>query len=65
MTRRQVLAQISKTLGSVPGWLERLPDTQLEHTWGHTAWFLTDSKLTAREKALVAFGAAAAGRCPY
>jgi len=27
--------------------------------------FLSDSKLTARDKALVAFGAAAAGRCQY
>jgi alkylhydroperoxidase/carboxymuconolactone decarboxylase family protein YurZ len=65
MARQQILDQITKTLGSVPGWLERLPDTQLEHVWGHTAWFLGDSKLTARDKALVAFGAAAATRCPY
>ncbi len=65
MARKAILDQITKTLGSVPGWLARLPDTQLEHVWGHTAWFLSDSKLTAREKALVAFGAAAAGRCPY
>ena len=65
MTRQKVLDQITKTLGSVPGWLEKLPDTQLEHVWGNLAWFLTDSKLTVRDKALVAFGAAAAGRCPY
>ena len=65
MTRQEVFDQISQTLGGVPGWLEGLPDSQLEHQWGITAWFLSDSKLTARDKALVAFGAAAAGRCQY
>ena len=57
--------KISQTLGAVPGWLAGLPDSQLEHQWALTAWFLSDSKLTARDKALVAFGAAAAGRCQY
>ncbi len=65
MTRQQILEQISETLGSVPGWLGDQPDPHLEHLWGLTAWFLSDSKLTARDKALVAFGAAAAGRCSY
>jgi hypothetical protein len=65
MTRQEVLDQISQTLGGVPGWLDGLPDSQLEHQWGLTAWFLSDSKLTARDKALVAFGAAAAVRCQY
>ena len=65
MTRQEILDQISQTLGGVPGWLDGLPDSQLEHQWGLTAWFLSDSKLTARDKALVAFGAAAAGRCQY
>ena len=37
----------------------------INHQWGLTAWFLSDSKLTARDKALVAFGASAAGRCQY
>ncbi len=57
MTRQEILDQISQTLGGVPGWLDGLPDTQLEHQWGLTAWFLSDSKLTARDKALVAFEA--------
>ena len=30
-----------------------------------TAWLLSDSKLSGRDKALVAFGAAAAARCQY
>jgi hypothetical protein len=65
MTRPEVLQQIAQTLGAVPGWLEGLPDPQLAHQWGLIAWVLSDSQLTAREKALVAFGAAAAVHCPY
>ncbi len=65
MTRQEILDQISQTLGGVPGWLDSLPDSQLEHQWGLTAWFLSDSKLTARDKALVAFGAAGAVHCSY
>jgi hypothetical protein len=65
MARQEVLQQIAQTLGAVPGWLEGLPDPQLEHQWGLIAWLLSDSVLTAREKALVAFGAAATAHCPY
>ena len=65
MKRQEVLDQITKTMGSVPGWLNNLPDPELEHIWGLTAWFLGDSKISAREKALVAFGAASATHCPY
>ena len=65
MTRQEILNQISQTLGGVPGWLDGVPDPQLEHVWGHTLWFLSDSKLSARDKALAAFGAAAANHCEY
>jgi hypothetical protein len=65
MKRQEVLDQITRSMGSVPDWLGKLPDTQLEHVWGLTAWFLSDSKLSARDKALVAFGAATATHCPY
>ncbi len=65
MERQEILEQISQTLGSVPGWLGGLPDPQLEHIWGHTVWFLSDTKLSARDKALVAFGAASATHCKY
>jgi AhpD family alkylhydroperoxidase len=33
--------------------------------WGMTSWFMTDTKLSAKEKALVALGAATANHCPY
>jgi hypothetical protein len=65
MTRQEILAQISQTMGGVPGWLDAVPDPQLEHLWGHTLWFLSDTKLSARDKALAAFGAATANHCAY
>lgn len=65
MTRNEIFDQITQTLGAVPGWLSGLPDSQLEHQWGLTSWLLSDSKLPARDKALVTFGAAAAVRCQY
>jgi alkylhydroperoxidase/carboxymuconolactone decarboxylase family protein YurZ len=63
--REEVLDQVKKTMGVVPDWLKNLSDPQLEHIWGMTAWFLSDSRLSARDKALVAFGAATANHCPY
>ncbi len=65
MARQEALDQIKQALGEVPGWLNGLPDPQLEHQWGLIAWLLSDSALSARDKALVAFGAAEAAHCPY
>ena len=65
MARQDILAQITQTLGAVPDWLSGLPDPQLEHQWGLIAWVLSDSALSSRDKALVAYGAAAAVHCPY
>lgn len=65
MNRQEVLNEINQSMGFVPEWLSRLPDPELEHVWGETAWFLGDSRLTARDKALIGFGAAAAIHCPY
>ena len=65
MARQDILDHISQTLGAVPGWLAGMPDPQLEHQWGMIAWVLSDSTLSARDKALVSFGAAAAVHCPY
>jgi hypothetical protein len=64
-TRQELDSQITQTLGGVPGWLESMPDEQLEHLWGMLTWMLGDSKLSARDKALVSFGAASAVHCPY
>ncbi len=65
MARQEVLDQIQQMLGAVPGWFAGMPDPQLEHQWGLTVWFLSDTKLSGRDKALVAFGAAATAHCVY
>ena len=63
--RDEILTEIRQTLGEVPGWLSGLPDPQLEYQWGTISWVLSDTKLSARDKALVSFGAAGAVHCPY
>jgi hypothetical protein len=65
MARQDALDEIRQTLGDVPGWLAGLPDPQLEYQWGTNRWVLSDTQLSARDKALVSFGAAAAVHCPY
>jgi hypothetical protein len=65
MARQDALNQIAQAFGSVPKWLETMADPHLEHQWGILSWFLSDSKLSAREKALVAFGTAASLHCNY
>ncbi len=64
-SRQDVLKEVTQMFGAVPGWLDSIPDPQLEHQWGLLKWALSDSALTARDKALVAFGAAEAVHCPY
>lgn len=65
MKRKEILDQITDAMGMVPEWLGGMPDAQLEHVWALQSWFMSDTKLSARDKALVAFGAAAANHCPY
>jgi hypothetical protein len=65
MNRREITDEITKSMGMVPEWLDNLPDGQLEHIWGMQSWFMTDTVLSARDKAMVAFGAATANHCPY
>lgn len=65
MTKQEILNDVTRTLGAVPGWLARLDGEQLEHTWGQQTWFMKDTKLSARDKALVAFGAASANHCAF
>ncbi len=64
-TRQEVYDEITATLGGVPGWLASYPDDQIERAWGTLTWALSDTKLSARDKALVSFGAAAAVQCRY
>ena len=65
MTKQEIYDQITGAMGFVPGWLKAMDGAQLEHAWGMNAWFMSDTKLSARDKALVAFGAASANHCRY
>lgn len=65
MTRQEIYSQIKQTMGSVPGWMEGMPDAVLDQYWTTTKWVMSDTSLSARDKALVAFGAASAIHCTY
>ena len=65
MTRQEILDQIEGSLGLVPDVYGKAPEGMLESLWSSTAFFNADTVLSAREKVLVAFGAAAAIHCEY
>ncbi len=65
MARQDILNEVREVLGQVPGWIESMPEDLLEHNWRQISWTLGDGVLDAQQKALVAFGAAAAVRCAY
>jgi hypothetical protein len=65
MSRQEILDQMEQTFGSVPDFWGGAPDGVLEQIWSSVSWVLGDTKLLARDKALIAFGAAAAIHCEY
>lgn len=65
MSRQEIVEQITQNFGFVPGLMDEMPDQVLEQYWSTLTWALGDTSLPARDKALVAFGAASAIHCPY
>ena len=65
MARQDVLSQVKQSFGFVPGWMDAMPEAVLEQYWATLSWVLGDTNLAARDKALVAFGAASALHCEY
>jgi hypothetical protein len=65
MSRQEILDQITQAFGIVPDSFGKAPDSVLEQYWSMISWVLSDTKLLARDKALIAFGAAAAIHCEY
>ncbi len=65
MSRQEILSQVEQAFGSVFGFMKEMPDAVLEQYWATLGWVLSDTKLSGRDKALVAFGAAAAIHCEY
>jgi AhpD family alkylhydroperoxidase len=64
-TRQENLVDIEGAFGFIPGWLDEMPDEVLDQYWVNHVWVCNDSALPAREKMLIAFGAAAAIHCGY
>jgi alkylhydroperoxidase/carboxymuconolactone decarboxylase family protein YurZ len=65
MSRQEILDQITQAFGFVPDFLGQATDAALEQWWTELGWLQSDSALSARDKALVSFGAAAATHCEY
>jgi alkylhydroperoxidase/carboxymuconolactone decarboxylase family protein YurZ len=65
VSRQEILDQIKQAYGFVPGFFAEAPDVVLEGWWTQAGWLQSETALPARDKALVAFGAAAATHCEY
>ena len=65
MSRQEILDQITEAFGFVPGFYANAPDVILEQWWNEMGWLQSDTTLSARDKVLVAFGAASAVHCEY
>jgi alkylhydroperoxidase/carboxymuconolactone decarboxylase family protein YurZ len=63
--RQQILEQFAQNFGLIPDYLSEMPEPVLEQYTNTLNWVLSDTTLSARDKALVAFGAASAIHCPY
>jgi AhpD family alkylhydroperoxidase len=64
-TRQENLRDIEQAFGFIPTWLDDMPDAVLDQYWTNHVWVCNDTALSGREKALIAFGAAAAIQCKY
>ena len=65
MTRQEIIGQVKQAFGVVPEYLDKAPDSILEQYWSLLTFYMADSALSAREKALIGFGASAANQCEY
>ena len=65
VARQHILDRFEQDFGLVPDFLAQMPDPILEQYSNTLNWVLSDTKLSGRDKALVAFGAASATHCGY
>jgi hypothetical protein len=65
MNRQEIFDQIEEAFGFVPDFFVSAPDIVLETWWAEQVWHQSDTVLSARDKALVSFGAASAIHCEY
>ena len=66
MVSNETRAEVEEYLGTVPSWIEALPEPAADHSWGIVRDLqLGETELEGREKALIGLGAAAAMQCQY
>ncbi len=65
MNRQEIFGQVKQAFGFVPEYLDKAPDSILEQYWSLLAFYLGDTALSARDKALIGFGASTANHCEY
>ncbi|HEX9242546.1 MAG TPA: carboxymuconolactone decarboxylase family protein [Anaeromyxobacter sp.] len=64
--RSDVRAEIQKTFGSVPTWVEEFPDAALEGFWSTMRDFqLAETAIPNKYKELIGLGVSGATRCRY
>ncbi|AFK18611.1 carboxymuconolactone decarboxylase family protein [Haloferax mediterranei ATCC 33500] len=66
MVSNQTRQEIEEELGQIPSWIENLAEPASDHSWGVVRDLeFGETELSAREKALIGVGVAAAIKCPY
>jgi hypothetical protein len=66
MTREEIYNNVKETLGSVPGFIAKLDDAQLEPTWETMKkTFLSETTLGLKVNAIAAVGVAYGLGCEY
>nr|WP_129116290.1 carboxymuconolactone decarboxylase family protein [Halegenticoccus tardaugens] len=66
MVSEDTQQEMEEILGQVPTWMELLAEPASEHSWGlFRDLEAGETDLSAREKALIGVGVAAAISCPY
>nr|WP_276246137.1 MULTISPECIES: carboxymuconolactone decarboxylase family protein [unclassified Haladaptatus] len=67
MVSKATQQEMEGMLGQVPSWMENLAESASEHSWGlfRDLNLGEDTELSAREKALIGVGVAAAISCPF
>ncbi len=64
--RGEIRAEIQKTLGNVPSWVEEMPDSALEGFWTMMRDFqLAETAIPNKYKELIGLGVSGATRCRY
>ncbi len=65
MTKTEVLNDIRKTLGAVPGFFETVPDEVIEEEWNLFKKEVTSTTIPSKLQHLIGLGVASAIRCKY